>query len=216
MRATTKVSLLLFGSGFSALVYQTAWQRMLRLVFGASTAASSAVLAIFLGGLGLGGYLIGRRAELSAKPLLLYGHLEIGVGITAALTPLFVDAAAWIYFHTGGSRNLGLVGATCLRLLLTTIVLGPSVVLMGGTLPAAARAAETEKDVGRSRVAGLYAVNTAGAGLGAPLSTFVLFEVFGTRLSLLIAVLVNLLVGIGGPALSRRAPAAETGLTMSP
>jgi len=50
-----KIAPLLFGSGFCALVYQTAWQRELRLIFGASTAASAAVLAIFMGGLGLGG-----------------------------------------------------------------------------------------------------------------------------------------------------------------
>src|SRR5882724_13353289 len=45
---------------------------MLRLVFGVSTAASAAVLAIFLGGLGLGGLLLGRRADRTRSPLRLY------------------------------------------------------------------------------------------------------------------------------------------------
>ena len=44
-----RVALLLFGSGMTALIYQVAWMRELRLVFGISTAASAAVLAIFLG-----------------------------------------------------------------------------------------------------------------------------------------------------------------------
>src|SRR4030095_6790800 len=52
---------LLFLCGLCALVYQTAWLREMRLVFGASTAASAAVLAIFMGGLGVGGILFGRR-----------------------------------------------------------------------------------------------------------------------------------------------------------
>jgi hypothetical protein len=43
---TTRVAALLFGSGFCALVYQVGWLRNFRLIFGASTAASAAVLAI--------------------------------------------------------------------------------------------------------------------------------------------------------------------------
>ena len=201
--STRTFALLLFGSGFAALIYQTAWQRMLRLVFGASSAASSAVLGIFLGGLGLGGFLLGRRAERSERPLLLYGNFELGVALTAALTPVLVDVCGWLYFRVGGSRSLGSYGATCLRLLLATIVLGPSVVLMGGTLPAVARAAETDEDAGRGRLALLYAVNTAGAVAGALLATFILFEVLGTRLSLWAAAIINLLVAIVARALGR-------------
>jgi spermidine synthase len=39
---TSRVAALLFGSGFCALVYQTAWLREFRLIFGASTLASAA------------------------------------------------------------------------------------------------------------------------------------------------------------------------------
>src|SRR5437879_13648757 len=85
------VALLLVGSGFCALVYEVAWLRMLRLVFGVSTAASAAVLAIFLGGLGLGGLLLGRRADRARSPLRLYADLETGVAVAAAATPLLLD-----------------------------------------------------------------------------------------------------------------------------
>ena len=40
---------LVFGSGAAALLYQTAWLREFRLVFGSTTAASAAVLGIFIG-----------------------------------------------------------------------------------------------------------------------------------------------------------------------
>jgi len=193
---TPQVSAFLFGSGLAALLYQTAWERMLRLVFGASTGASSAVLAIFLGGLGLGGAWLGRRAEAADRPLLLYGNLEVGVALGAAATPFSVDLVARIYWSLGGSSALGAAGATVVRVLLAALVLGPSVVLMGGTLPAAARAVEGEADLSRGRLATLYAANTAGAVLGALLGTFVLFELFGTRLSLWIATLLNLLVAL--------------------
>lgn len=85
-----KVALLLFGSGMCALVYQTAWLREFRLIFGASTAASAAVLGIFMGGLGLGGLLIGKRVDQNAQPLRLYGHLELLIALSTALTPFLV------------------------------------------------------------------------------------------------------------------------------
>ena len=53
------VSLLLYGSGRCALVYQAVWLREFRLIFGASTAATAAVLGIFMGGLGVGSVLLG-------------------------------------------------------------------------------------------------------------------------------------------------------------
>ena len=59
---TWKIALLLFGSGACTLVYETVWLRELRLVFGASTLASAAVIACFLGGLGTGGILLGKFA----------------------------------------------------------------------------------------------------------------------------------------------------------
>lgn len=204
MTRTRSTAALLFGSGLAALVYQTAWERMLRVVFGASTAASSAVLAIFLGGLGLGGHLLGKRAEKDDKPLLLYGNLELLIAASAAVTPFLVDIIGKIYLALGGSDSLGWAGATLVRLVLATVVLGPSVVLMGGTLPAAARAVESDEDPGRRRLAFLYACNTAGAVVGALLGTFLLFELFGTRLALWSAVILNVLVAVVARSLGRR------------
>src|SRR6187401_3469293 len=97
------VSLLLFGSGLCALVYQTAWLREFRLIFGASTAASAAVLGIFMGGLGLGSAFLGRRSESARKPLMLYGDLEWLIALSAALTPGLVCRVRQAYAATGGT-----------------------------------------------------------------------------------------------------------------
>jgi spermidine synthase len=197
------VATLLFGSGFSALVYQTAWQRMFRLTFGASTAASAAVLAIFLGGLGLGGALLGPRVERSTKPLMFYGNLELGISALAAASPLLGDLTHRLYLALGGSQALGAGGATLARLVLTALVIGPAAVLMGGTLPAAARAVVTEADAARRSLALLYSLNTIGAVLGALVGPVLLFGLLGNRMTLWGAVCINLLVGVSARALGR-------------
>ena len=196
MKRAAGMSTLLFFSGASALVYQTAWFRQFRLIFGASTFATAAVLAIFMGGLGLGSALLGRRADRAANPLALYATLEMLIAIAAALSQPLLWLVAKIYFATGGSVRLGIGGATIVRLLLALIVLGIPTVLMGGTLPAASRALETSDDAGRRRVALLYGVNTLGAVTGTLVSTFFLLERLGNRGTLLTAVVVNALVGL--------------------
>jgi spermidine synthase len=189
-----RVALLLFGSGLCALIYQVAWLRELRLVFGASTAASAAVLGIFMGGLGAGGLVFGTRAAAARRPLYLYARLEMGIALASALTPLAVVVARWLYAAVGGTPALGLGGGTVARLVLAAVVLGVPTVLMGGTLPAAAQAVTRAGDVGRRDLAILYGANTLGAVAGATLSTFVLLEALGTRRMLLGACALNLVV----------------------
>ena len=104
------VSILLFGSGLTALVYQVAWTRELRLVFGFSTAASAAVVAIFMGGLGFGGLLLGPRADRSDRPLAFYGRLELLIAASAAVTPVLVWLVRVAYIATGGTGRLGMAG----------------------------------------------------------------------------------------------------------
>ncbi len=188
------VSLLLFGSGFTALVYQVAWLRSLRLVFGSSTAASSAVLAVFLGGLGFGSLLLGRRVDVLRRPLLFYGGLELAIAGLAALSPLLVWLARAGYVAVGGTPVLGAFFGTIARIALSAVVLGLPTFLMGGTLPAATRAIETDEDLGRTRLALLYGTNTLGAVTGAWLANFVLLERLGTRGTLWAACAVNVAV----------------------
>src|SRR3954468_9339829 len=111
-------ALLLFGSGFCALVYQTAWLREFRLIFGASTAASAAVLGVFMAGLGFGGIVLGRRVESDSRPLGFYAILEILIAASAAISPLLIYLARWIYISLGGTTALGMTGGTIVRLLL--------------------------------------------------------------------------------------------------
>ena len=209
--AVVRVAPLLFFSGACALMYQVAWLRELRHVFGASTAATAAVLAVFMGGLGAGGMILRRRIERARSPLLVYAHLELLVAAASSVTPALVWIARKTYLGLGGASTLGDVGATAVRIVLAAFVLVAPTVLMGGTLPAAARAVVRRADVGRRAVAILYGTNTIGAVVGAVLANFSLLELLGTRATLWFAALLNLLVGLAARAVARAAKPEEQG-----
>ena len=202
---------LVFGSGLCALVYQTAWQREFRLIFGASTAASAAVVAVFMGGLGLGGLLLGSRADRQANPLRFYAVLEALVALTAITTPALLDLARRIYLSLGGTVVLGQRGGTAIRLLLAGLVLSAPTFIAGGTLGAAARAVEHAGDRRRRTTAMLYGWNTLGAVVGCLAATFWLFESVGTRLTVWLAATANLLVAVVAWVLSRSWRGAAVG-----
>lgn len=202
-RPIQRIAPLLFCSGACALLYQIVWLRELRLIFGASTSASAAVLAMFMGGLGAGGLVLGKRADARKDPLMLYANLELGVAALAALTPFLVDGSRLLYSALGGTVTMGMGLGTVVRLLLSAVVLVPVTFLMGGTLPAAAKAAETDDDLGRKHLALLYGVNTLGAVMGALFTTFMLLEVFGGRLLLWMCCLLNALLAVIARGIAR-------------
>jgi predicted membrane-bound spermidine synthase len=191
-----KVIPLLFLSGFCALVYQVAWLRELRLVFGVSTMAISAVLAIFMGGIGIGSYFLGSYAEKHKEPLKLYGYLEIGIAVAAFLSPFLISLVRLLYIAMGGSQTMGLPLATFVRLVMSAMILGVPTFLMGGTLPAVARAVETDADVDRSDIGLLYGINTLGAVSGVLFAYFFMLEHLGTLTTTWLASLLNGMVGL--------------------
>src|SRR4029077_12843339 len=103
-----KVALLLFGSGLCALIYEMAWLREFRLFFGTSTAATAAVLGIFMGGLGIGSIVLGRRSENARNPLLVYAKLDLLIAILVAFSPFLIWLVRRAYIGIGGTMALGM------------------------------------------------------------------------------------------------------------
>jgi spermidine synthase len=200
---------LLFPSGYCALVYEITWLRSLRLVFGASTPASAMVLACFMGGLGLGGLVLGRRADAARSPLLLYAGLEAAIALLAAVSPHLIDGVRWAYLElrSGGVVELGPFSTNAIRGVLSAVVLVPPAFLMGGTLPVLVRLVEEVSDRGRRFVGLLYGANSLGAVAGALLTTFLFIEAFGLRSTLWLAAATNLLIAIAAVGASILLPA---------
>jgi spermidine synthase len=179
----------------SGLVYQVVWVRELVLVFGATTFAVSTVLTAFMGGLALGSFYFGRRSEKIARPLRLYGILEIGIGIYGLAVPFIFAALPIVYHPFWQWLQLSFFAISIIRFIFAALVLILPTALMGATLPVLS--SYYARDAGRIglRVGSLYSLNTFGAVLGAAATGFVLIPALGMHATTATAAAMNLLLG---------------------
>ena len=138
-RAVSALLPLFFVSGATALVYQTLWNRQLHLVFGTSTFAIATVLAAFMLGLAIGGFLLGRVADQLQRPLATYGVLEVGIGLYALVFPTLLDLVSPIYLEVWRTVEPGPLAFGLIQFVLVGVLLIAPTAMMGGTLPLLAR-----------------------------------------------------------------------------
>jgi spermidine synthase len=195
---------LFFLSGATGLIYQLLWVRVLYQTFGSTIQSITTVVAAYMGGLGLGAWLLGRLGDNHAKPAALYGWLEVAIGIFGVLSPLVLALAHALYVGIAGTVALPAAISVALRFGLAALVLLIPTTLMGGTLPVLTRAFMGD-DRARLRAAlgGLYGLNTLGAVLGTGLAGFFLIEAIGIRASLWITAGINIALGIAAIVMAR-------------
>src|SRR6267378_307923 len=150
-------SLLLFlfaCSGCAALIYEIVWFQLLQLVIGSSAISLGFLLAAYMGGLCLGSAFLPRIVSPRQSPLRVYAVLELGIGILGLIVLLVVPLVGRIYV---AAATQGLIGLA-LRGAIAAVCLLPPTLLMGASLPAIVRWAETTPR-GISWVGLLYSAN---------------------------------------------------------
>ncbi|MCC7204545.1 MAG: fused MFS/spermidine synthase [Phycisphaeraceae bacterium] len=196
-------------SGAAGLIYQVAWGKSLGLIFGNTVYATATVLAVFMGGLGVGSAWLGRWSESRTHAVAVYGWVELAVAACGALSlmglgwvqELYVAAYPWLGGSTASLVGLRFVGAAI-------VLLGPTF-LMGGTLPILVKGVTRGWEELGERVGRLYWVNTLGAVAGTFGAGFWLIPAWGLRHSVATAVAMNVLAGGMALVVSRRVRPAQ-------
>jgi spermidine synthase len=215
--AARAYALLFFLSGATGLVYELLWVRVLYQAFGSTIQSVTTVVAAYMGGLGLGAWLLGRRADLHPRPAALYGRLEIAIAVFGAVSPAVLGLAHRLYIGIAGGLGLGGAVSVGLRFGLAALVLLVPTTLMGGTLPVLTRAfMGTDRGELRPSLARLYGLNTLGAVAGTALAGFLLIELVGIKASLWGTAAVNLAIGVVALRLPSPLPDAVTSRGLEP
>lgn len=226
MRAAHLLFLL---SGAAGLVYQVAWIRVLSNAFGVTVYSASLVTAVFMAGLGIGSWAAGAWADrhyrrAATRVLFAYGIAEVAIGLIGAALALGLPSLGGIgaslswYGAPGpeGWHHLGF-GSSLARYGLAALVLLPSTLLMGATLPLLVRFVVAERlDDAGAHVGRLYGLNTVGAAAGCFLTDLWLVPSLGLTATQLGTAAVNVAVGAIALGLSRRTTTTSTSPTDDP
>ena len=188
--------LLAFGfSGLCALAYQVAWNRIFSLLLGSSVYAFSLILATFILGLALGTVAFSRKVNQLKNPLAVFGILQAAIGVSALMAlPLFGDVPfvnRWVY------QNWSMEFASIqwsVFLVIFSLLFIPTF-CMGGQFPIVIRLVARKLDTLGHSIGKVYASNTVGTIVGSFLAGFVLIPWIGIQNTILVAVVLNMLIG---------------------
>ncbi|MDP1916147.1 MAG: fused MFS/spermidine synthase [Myxococcales bacterium] len=204
MRRARVLELIFFATGFSALLLQVVWQRIISLHAGVDLVASTTVVAAFMGGLGLGNLLGGTVADrISPRTTLVaYAGSVALIGVYGLVSPTLLS---------DGYRAVApALTSTASTFLFNLAVLALPTTLMGVSLPLLARGVVSSIGDAAHRLGRLYAINTFGAALGAALSGWYLLGTFGFVTSLRLASALYLLAAVATLMLWRTATDAAS------
>jgi spermidine synthase len=160
---------LFFVSGFSALIYQITWQRLLALFSGFGHYTITVIVTAFMAGLGIGSYLSGFYADRISqrKSILSFAACEILIAFFALASPAFFYDLVYLKFGFLAEYTGAIPVIHFLALFLPTFMMGASLPLLSkGLVSNIERASQT--------IGLLYGLNTLGAGAGSLATVYLL------------------------------------------
>lgn len=178
-----------FISGFSALIYQVCWQRLLFTGFGVDLTSVTIIISIFMVGLGMGAFYGGRMADkFKENTIFIFCLIELLIGVFGFFSSKLI---LLLQDHFVYSSILKISFLNFILLLFPTF-------LMGSTLPLLTSFFNHFlNNVGES-IGVLYFYNTLGAGFGALGTGFIFFNYIGLSETIYIAATLNMIVAISG------------------
>jgi predicted membrane-bound spermidine synthase len=180
-------------SGFTGLIYESIWSHYLQLFLGHAAYAQTLVLAIYMGGMALGSWLVARQSIRVRRLLWGYVLAEALIGLLGLLFhPMFVGATNLAFARVIPALASPLV-TEVFKWSLGALLILPQSILLGTTFPLISgglirrwpeRPGET--------LATLYFTNSLGAAIGVLVSGFVLIGLVGLPGTIITAGLLNL------------------------
>jgi spermidine synthase len=173
-------------TGFAALIYQIAWQRILTNFTGADALSVTLVVAAFMGGLGFGSLFGGYAADRAndRKRLSLFALTQAGIACFAIISPWFYYDLLYLRFGYIAKSPVLMIIALFISLLWPTFLMGISLPLLAKTL--------TNKIEKASEITGyLYGFNTLGAAIGAFITTWFIVRRVGLNGAIQFGAVIN-------------------------
>jgi spermidine synthase len=184
-------------SGFVALSYEVLWSRILVFLMTNSVYAFAVMLTTFLFGIAIGSYFGGRIADRWKERNSLLGWAEVAMGVAA-----FIAAYLLIHLPAIHEKILTFGPETSwwqfngVRFLEAFMIMFPPTFLMGAAFPVAGKILVADLSKMSASLGWLYFYNTIGGVLGSFLTGFIFISFFGTSVTMIAMVVINLSLGV--------------------
>lgn len=205
-------------TGFLAIGYEILWMRLLQVLLKSSPYTFSAILAVYLTGIGLGSYamssLISKHPNADRRSIFFLLQVSIGLYVLISIGAYYwltnntdVRAiTAWVFsthqvlrpeeqaLLTGWREHypwLIFLRQYAIFVLPAVFVFAPTI-LMGGTFPLLSYLSLSNREQQGQTVGAVYFLNTLGNVLGGIVTGFVLLNYWGTETTFLLFGLIGL------------------------
>src|SRR5271170_5658045 len=184
-------------SGFTGLIYESIWSHYLKLFLGHAAYAQTLVLAIFMGGMALGSWVVARRSARIRRLLWSYVLVEGLIGILGiSFHRTFIAASDFSFASVIPSLPAGFL-IHAYKWSLAALLIFPQSVLLGMTFPLISGGLIRRwPDRPGETLATLYFTNSLGAALGVLVSGFVLIAAVGLPGTIRIAGFLNVALAL--------------------
>ena len=184
-------------SGFSGLIYQSIWSHYLKLLLGHAAYAQTIVLAIFMGGMGIGAFLCSRYSRKWKNLLILYAIVEAFLGLFALFFHDFFDASIRYAFHVIIPYLAYPLPINIFKTFLALVLILPQSIMLGMTFPLmTAGMIRLFPDRSGALIAMLYFTNSLGAAVGVLASGFLFINFFGLAGTIVTAGIINTILAV--------------------
>jgi spermidine synthase len=196
---------ILFGvSGFAALLLQLAWVRLFGLVLGSSVYSFSAVLGIYLLGLGIGSAAIAPILGRGRVAAWWFAMLQLGIAAASAIGMHAYASLPRAMLELGQRAGASWIGLVAGEILLVLPIALVPCLLLGATFPLATRL--LQRGAAGPTTGAAYAVNTLGTIAGSLAAGFALLPAIGVQGVVSLAAGLALLAGAGALLLPGTSP----------
>jgi predicted membrane-bound spermidine synthase len=184
-------------SGFSGLIYESIWSHYLKLFLGHAAYAQTLVLAIFMGGMAVGSWLMARYSTRVLNLLLGYAIVEGVIGLIGLIFHgTSVAVTSWAFDSLLPNLDSAALAQSA-KWSLGALLILPQSILLGMTFPLMSGAiVRRYPQRSGETLAMLYFTNSLGAAIGVLASGFLLIGAVGLPGTMMTAGLLNVALAL--------------------
>ncbi|NOR44483.1 MAG: hypothetical protein GQ534_02770, partial [Candidatus Delongbacteria bacterium] len=195
------LTLVVFFTSVSFLVYEVTWHRLLGLYLGTTVHASTIVVSAFMAGLGLGSLYLGKRADKTKDPIRFLVYLLAAIGIINLIVYLLLQFIPEIYKYNAVNGILGENIEIFVYIYALSVVFA-SAFFIGGIMPIVSKIYLLLGNNISNSIGNTFAADTFGSAFGGLLAGFILLRYPGMKgtvflvstMNILLAVITNILI----------------------